>query len=139
MLVDGSAGTRGLKTVNLRSGGRRRSYLLYVPPGDTVRHPLPLVLAFSGVDNTDSETATATGLLSIAEQQHNMIVAFPEGYDESWNDDAGDPPAEAANVNDVAFTGRDSGKNRVDLPRGSAARGGYRILQRCDPRRTARL
>jgi polyhydroxybutyrate depolymerase len=101
---DGSAGTRGLKTVNLRSGGRRRSYLLYVPPGDTVRHPLPLVLAFSGVDNTDSETATATGLLSIAEQQHNMIVAFPEGYDESWNDDAGDPPAEAANVNDVAFT-----------------------------------
>ena len=99
-----SAGTRGLKTVNLRSGGRRRSYLLYVPPGDSVRHPLPLVLAYSGVDDSDSETASATGLLSIAEAQHNMIVAFPEGYDESWNDDAGDPPAEAANVNDVAFT-----------------------------------
>ena len=99
-----SSGTRGLKTVNLRSGGRRRSYLLYVPPGDSVRHPLPLVLAYSGVDDSDSETASATGLLSIAEAQHNMIVAFPEGYDESWNDDAGDPPAEAAGVNDVAFT-----------------------------------
>jgi polyhydroxybutyrate depolymerase len=99
-----SAGTRGLKTITVKSGGRKRSYLLYVPPGDTARHPLPLVLAYSGVDNTNSETATATGLLSIAEKQHNMIVAFPEGYDESWNDDAGDPPAEAANVDDVAFT-----------------------------------
>jgi polyhydroxybutyrate depolymerase len=99
-----SAGTGGLKTVSLRSGGRTRSYLLYVPPGDTVKHPLPLVLAYSGVDDSDSDTAASTGLLSTAENQHNMIVAFPEGYDESWNDDAGDPPAEAANVNDVAFT-----------------------------------
>lgn len=98
------SGTGGLKTVTLKSGGRSRSYLLYVPPGDSVRHPLPLVLAYSGVDDSDSETASATGLLSIAETQHNMIVAFPEGYDESWNDDAGDPPAEAAKVDDVAFT-----------------------------------
>jgi polyhydroxybutyrate depolymerase len=99
-----AAGTGGLQTVNLKLGNLKRYYLLYVPPGDTAKHPLPLVLAYSGVDDSAINTATLTGLLSEAEQQHNMIVAFPEGYDESWNDDAGNPPAEAAGVNDVAFT-----------------------------------
>jgi polyhydroxybutyrate depolymerase len=97
-------GTGGLKTVNVRSGGLNRYYLLYVPNGESAAHPLPLVVAYSGVDDSAADTAQSSGLLSVAEQQHNMIVAFPEGYDESWNDDAGDPPAEAANVNDVAFS-----------------------------------
>jgi polyhydroxybutyrate depolymerase len=97
-------GTGGLKTVNVTSDGRRRSYLLYAPPGDSVSHPLPLVLVYHGVDSTAINTVSLTGLLSIAEQRHDMIVAFLQGYDESWNDDAGDPPAEAAGVNDVAFT-----------------------------------
>jgi polyhydroxybutyrate depolymerase len=50
------------------------------------------------------QQVSETGLLSIAEQRHKMIVAFLQGYEDTWNDDAGDPPAEAANVNDIAFT-----------------------------------
>ena len=77
---------------------------MYVPPGDSVRHRLPLVLVYHGAGGTAISMASQTGLLSIAEQQHNMIVAFLQGYDETWNDDAGDPAAEAAGINDVAFT-----------------------------------
>jgi polyhydroxybutyrate depolymerase len=99
-----NAGTGGLKTVQLMSDGRLRTYLLYVPPGDSVKHPLPLVLVYHGVDDTVTSTARLTGLLSIAEKRHDLIVAFLKGYEESWNDDAGDPPAEAAGVNDIAFT-----------------------------------
>jgi polyhydroxybutyrate depolymerase len=43
-------------------------------------------------------------LLALAERRQSMIVAFLQGYEDSWNDDAGDPPAEAHDVNDVAFT-----------------------------------
>jgi polyhydroxybutyrate depolymerase len=97
-------GTGGLKTVNVRSGGLQRYYLLYVPNGDSAAHPLPLVLAYSGAGDSAADTAQSSGLLSVAQQRHNIIVAFPEGYDETWNDDAGNPPAEAAHVNDIAFS-----------------------------------
>jgi polyhydroxybutyrate depolymerase len=86
------------------SDGLSRSYLLYVPPGDSKQHRLPLVLVYHGAYDTASDTTTENDLLAVAQQQHNMILAFPQGYQDSWNDDDGDPPAEAAKVNDVAFT-----------------------------------
>jgi polyhydroxybutyrate depolymerase len=75
-----------------------------VPPGDSVKHRLPLVLVYHGADDTASATVTETGLLTVALQRRNMIVAFLQGYQDTWNDDAGNPPAEAANINDVGFT-----------------------------------
>ncbi len=99
-----AAGTSGLENFHIRSGGRLRSYLLYVPPGDTRKHRLPLVLVYHGADGTDYNDASATNLLSLVEQKHDMIVAYLQGYEGTWNDDAGNPPAEAAGVNDVLFT-----------------------------------
>lgn len=98
------AGTHGLVSVTLKVGTRVRNYLLYVPPGDSTKHRLPLVLVYHGADNTASETVGQTGLLAVDQQRHDMILAFLQGYDDTWNDDAGDPPAEAANVNDIGFT-----------------------------------
>jgi polyhydroxybutyrate depolymerase len=86
------------------SGGHLRTYLLYVPPGDSKKHPLTLVLVYHGVDDTAIKASTETNLLSRDEQQHNMILAFLQGYDETWNEGAGDTPAHAAGINDVAFT-----------------------------------
>lgn len=97
-------GTGGLKTVGVRSGGHHRTYLLYVPPGATPRHPLPLVLVYHGALDTASHTTQETDLLSIAEHSHNMIVVFPQGYQDTWNEGAGHTPAEQAGINDVAFT-----------------------------------
>ena len=97
-------GTGGLKTVGLMSGGHRRTYLLYVPPGDSTRHSLPLVLAFHGVDDTARHTATETGLLRLDQHSHAMILVFPQGYQDTWNEGAGHTPAERAGINDVAFS-----------------------------------
>jgi polyhydroxybutyrate depolymerase len=99
-----AVGTGGLKTVSVMSGGHLRTYLLYVPPGDTTSHRLPLVLVYHGADDTALDATTETDLLSVAERRHDMILAFPQGYDDTWNEGAGDTPAHQAGINDVAFT-----------------------------------
>lgn len=96
-------GTGKIKTVSVESGGRQRTYLLYVPPGDASNHPLPLVLVFHGAGDTASHTVDETDLATIAEQSHNMIVVFPQGYDNTWNEGTGSTPAAQAGINDVAF------------------------------------
>lgn len=96
-------GTGGLKTVTVRVAGHTRTYLLYVPPGDAPSHPLPLVLVFHGAGDTASHTVHETDLPNIADQSHNMILVFPQGYDNSWNEGTGSSPAARAGINDVAF------------------------------------
>jgi polyhydroxybutyrate depolymerase len=98
------AGTNGLKAVGVSSGGHARAYLLYVPPGDSSKHPLPLVLVYHGAGETDMNPPTDTGLLSADEKSHSMILAFLQGYDNTWNEGAGNTPAHQAGINDVAFT-----------------------------------
>ena len=98
-----SRGTGGLKTVTLQSGGHARTYLLYVPPGDARNHRLPLVLVLHGAGDTAANTVGETGLLSVGEHSHNMILVFPQGYQDTWNEGAGHTPAEQAGINDVAF------------------------------------
>jgi len=96
--------TGKVKSVSLVSGGHRRTYLLYVPPGDSKSHRLPLVLVYHGAMDTAQGTTSETDLLSSAEHSHNMILVFPQGYDDTWNEGAGHTPAEQAHINDVAFT-----------------------------------
>lgn len=93
-----------LSTISLVSGGHQRTYELYVPPGDTPRHRMPLVLVYHGAGDTAANEATETDLLQIDRHEHNMILAFPQGYANTWNEGAGHTPAERAGVNDVAFT-----------------------------------
>ncbi len=96
--------TGGIRTVSLTLGGRDRTYLLYVPPGDSSKHLLPLVLVYHGALDTAARTTGETDLLNIAEHSHNMILVFPQGVGDTWNEGAGHTPAEQAGVNDVAFT-----------------------------------
>jgi polyhydroxybutyrate depolymerase len=100
----GPAGTGGLARMSVTVDGRVRTYLMYVPPGDTAKHRLPLVLDFPGAGDTATAQPAETGLLTIADHRRNMIVVFMQGYEDTWNDDAGDPPAEAAHINDIGFT-----------------------------------
>lgn len=86
------------------AGGLTRSYLLYVPSTDSSTHPLPLVLVYHGAGGTDVEAAADSGLLAYDKQHGNMILVFLEGVEQTWNDDAGDPPAEQMNVDDIGFT-----------------------------------
>jgi polyhydroxybutyrate depolymerase len=95
---------RGLTTIQLSSGGHQRSFLLYVPPGDSPQHPLPLVIAYHGAGDTAANESTETDLLSIAKRSHDMLLAYPQGYEDTWNEGTGHTPAERAGINDVAFT-----------------------------------
>lgn len=100
----GQRGTGGLKNVTVTAGGRRRTYLLYVPPGDAADHRLALVLVFHGAGDTARHTVDETDLLGIAERRHDMILVFPQGYQDTWNEGTGQTAAARAGVDDVAFT-----------------------------------
>jgi polyhydroxybutyrate depolymerase len=94
----------GLASYSITAAGRKRTYILYVPPGISQRHRLPLVLVFHGALDTAQNAVTETNLYPQARAHRNMILAFMQGYDDTWNEDAGNTPAHAAGVNDVAFT-----------------------------------
>ncbi len=98
-----AGGTNGMQSFTITAGGRRRTFLLYVPPNDGPTHRLPLVIAYHAASGT-AQALASTNFLADDEQRQNMIMVFPQGYGDTWNDDAGDPPAEAAHVNDIAFT-----------------------------------
>lgn len=93
----------GLRSATIRSGGRTRTYLIYVPSA-AKDQPLPLVLVFHGANQSAAGAAATVDLLHVAERRHNMIVAFLQGYKDTWNEGAGDTPARHAGVDDVAFT-----------------------------------
>jgi polyhydroxybutyrate depolymerase len=92
----------GLVPGQLVSGGMTRSYLLYAPPGLEHDRPVPLVLVLSGGGDTDSDMVQITQFDPVA-QSEKFLVAYPEGFEESW--DAGFCCAGAFthHVDDVAF------------------------------------
>lgn len=102
--VHPNAGTDGLETIPIRSDRLHREFLLYVPPGNTRAHRLPLVLVYHGADADAQDAVVQSNVLTADEHNHNRILVYPQGYEDSWNDDAGNPPAEAAHINDIAFT-----------------------------------
>ena len=99
-----TSGTNGLAPESVVVDGMTRTFLLYVPSTDSAAHPLPLVLVYHGAGETAGEDPGLTGLFHLAETRRDMIVAFLQGYEDTWNDDAGNPPAEAANIDDLGFT-----------------------------------
>ena len=94
----------GWNWYSVRVGSLLRQYLLYVPPGDGPRHRLPLVLLYHGATDTATNTVWETGLWKLDEARHNMILAFLQGYEDTWDADAGTAPAEVAHIDDIAFT-----------------------------------
>lgn len=95
--VPGYTGTRvTLKTPR----GLVRTYILYLPPGGAQQSPL--VLVFHGAGETAEQAAKETDIVPAAAED-GYVVAFMQGYDDTWNEGAGDTPARAAGVNDVEF------------------------------------
>jgi polyhydroxybutyrate depolymerase len=89
--------------VTLDCGGRRRTALVHVPDGLDAALRL-LVLVLHGRQITGADIRRWTRFDAVADQ-HGFIVAYPEGYQRSWNDGRGNSPAEQDGVDDVAFIG----------------------------------
>lgn len=81
-----------------RSGGMDRTYMLHVPAGD----PVGLVLSLHGGGGTGISQRGLTGFNTVADA-HNLLVAYPDGYDKSWADGRGASPADRRHIDDVAF------------------------------------
>jgi polyhydroxybutyrate depolymerase len=105
-------GTRpGTTTLSPTIGGHRRTVLLYVPPGYTGRHAVPLVLNLHGSGSTAAEQEVFSGMDATAEAD-TYIVAYPQGLIASgtgfdWNvpDEplVGGSTVPAGAANDVSF------------------------------------
>ncbi|HLK45407.1 MAG TPA: hypothetical protein VKT18_05440 [Acidimicrobiales bacterium] len=101
-ITTSSQATPGDHTVTLTVGGRTRSLILHVPPSPAVANR-PLILVYHGADDTAARTIQETDFEKVADQT-GEVVAFMQGYADTWNEGAGHTPAERAGVNDVAFT-----------------------------------
>jgi polyhydroxybutyrate depolymerase len=75
-----------------------RTYMLHVPAGD----PVGLVLSLHGGGGTGIAQRALTGFNSVADA-HDLLVAYPDGYDKSWADGRGASPADRRHIDDVAF------------------------------------
>jgi polyhydroxybutyrate depolymerase len=104
--VAGTAGCRvapvsDTVVMTLRSGGRRRSALVHVPPGAAAGQRLPIVLAFhpSGSGSNGAFMAAYTGL-SVVGDGEGFLAVYPNSTGGPWNQSSTAPNA----PDDVRFT-----------------------------------
>ncbi len=92
----------GGHTVVLNVGGLQRTFIVEVPSGKPVANRA-LVLVFHGAEDTASYSVHETNILQEAGARGD-VVAFLQGYEDTWNEGSGRTRASLAHVNDVAFT-----------------------------------
>lgn len=92
----------GTYTLVLHVGGLRRIFIVAVPPVASSANRA-LVLVYHGAGDTAVSTMQDTNLLETLRARGDL-VAFLQGYQDTWNEGTGDSPAALAHVNDVAYT-----------------------------------
>jgi polyhydroxybutyrate depolymerase len=76
----------GVAEVPLASGGRERSYRLFVPPGYDGRTPLPLVLDLHGSGGTAAGQAATSRFEALAASEGLLIATLQAGAEGNrWN------------------------------------------------------
>jgi polyhydroxybutyrate depolymerase len=89
-------------TFSLTSGGHTRTYILQVPAQS--HGAMGLMIVLHGADDTASHTVGDTDYAQVGAADDDL-VAYPQGYEDTWNEGAGGTPARQAGINDVAFIG----------------------------------
>jgi polyhydroxybutyrate depolymerase len=87
-------------------GGRKRTYLIYVPRGLAEGAPLVFVMHGSGEDSARIRIETGYGFERLTDE-HGFAVVYPDGYEGYWNacNIVGDYSANKLNIDDVGFLG----------------------------------
>jgi len=85
-------------------GGRKRTYLAYVPQRLTRGAPLVVLMHGSGQNGAHLRKWTGYGFERLADE-HGFAVAYPNGYEGYWNgcNIVGDYSANKLNIDDVGF------------------------------------
>jgi polyhydroxybutyrate depolymerase len=92
----------GENYLTLAVGSLQRTLIVEVPTGKPIANRA-LVLVYHGALDTASNTITETDLLPEVTAQGD-VIAFLQGYQNTWNEGSGSTAASLAHVNDVAFT-----------------------------------
>jgi len=96
-----AASAPGDHTIDLTVQGHARTLILHVP---TLSVPnRPLILVYHGALDTASGTEQSTDFAQVS-NTNGELVAFMQGYANTWNEGAGHTPAEQAGIDDVAYT-----------------------------------
>lgn len=93
-----------LRRGSLRVGELERTYSVYVPAPLPAHAPLVLVLHGSMGNGEQARSGTFYGFDALADR-HGFAVAYPDGFEEHWNDCRRVAPysANTRNVDDVGF------------------------------------
>jgi polyhydroxybutyrate depolymerase len=96
------SGTLSRRAIDV--GGRKRSYLTYVPRGLPKGAPLVMVMHGSGESGARIRSETGYGFDRLADP-HGFAVVYPDGYEGYWNacNVVGDYSANQLNIDDVGF------------------------------------
>lgn len=75
-------------TGTLSHGGIARTYHIHLPPGFSTAEPAPLVLALhgGGGEGRRFDASATRGSLVDAADKRGVVLVFPEGVDNHWND-----------------------------------------------------
>ncbi len=93
----------GSYTVRQGENGLQRSYRVYIPTSyDATGAAVPLVLVLHGAGGSGEITESFTGFDALADQQ-NFVVAYPDGYQNVWNDGRTGDPRISSSIDDVKF------------------------------------
>lgn len=80
----------------------RRTFIVNVPSGKEAVNRA-LVLVYHGAEDTATSTIQGTNILNNVSARGD-VIAFLQGYDDTWNEGSGTTPASRAHVNDIAYT-----------------------------------
>jgi polyhydroxybutyrate depolymerase len=102
-LCKGFKAPEGDATIELTSGGRKRSAFVHVPPGYDPEKPTPTVLAFPYGSGTPETMEDYTGLTPAADAA-GFVLVYPIGYENVWNAGKCCGKAWKEDIDDVAYT-----------------------------------
>jgi polyhydroxybutyrate depolymerase len=88
----------GVAEQPLDSGGRQRTYRLFVPPGYDGRTLLPLVIDLHGSGETSAGQAKTSGFETLAARETFLVATLQADQDRRWN-----VPVSDGRADDVAY------------------------------------
>jgi len=87
---------------SLRHDGKRRTYLLHIPPQSDGDTPLPLVIALHGGVGSAKNIEEQSGLAEFADEEGFVLVS-PDGFKRAWNAGWCCGKASEKDIDDVGF------------------------------------
>ncbi len=118
----------------LVSGGERRAYLLYIPPGYDPATPAPLVISIHGFAEWPAHQMQVSGWNELADE-YGFLVVYPSGAGLPWRWRAGGPGTSPDVVFISDLIDRLAGQYNIDLSRvyanGLSNGGGMSYLLAC--------